>query len=123
MKERQLQIKLPRVPRAKQGREVPHGRKQWSGLSACWQPSKEELREANAYFAGLGLISLALTQAQAANAHNESHQPESRMREIRPYGSEGGAGFYSPFLPLCALGSERAQEGESPSLVELTASN
>lgn len=22
------------------------------------------------------------------------------MREIRPYGSEGGAGFYSPFLPL-----------------------
>ena len=24
------------------------------------------------------------------------------MREIRPYGSEGGAGFYSPFLPLSA---------------------
>ena len=27
----------------------------------------------NAYFAGLGLISLALTREQAANAHNEPH--------------------------------------------------
>jgi len=34
---------------------------------------KDHQKWPNAYFAGLGLISLALTQAQAANAHNESH--------------------------------------------------
>ena len=45
------------------------------------------------------------------------------MREIRQSGSEGGARFYSSFLPQCALESERAQEGGSPSLVELPASN
>jgi RNA-directed DNA polymerase len=34
---------------------------------------KDHQKWPNAYFAGLGLISLALTQAQAANAHKESH--------------------------------------------------
>ena len=45
------------------------------------------------------------------------------MRENRPSGSEGGAGTNSLLLPLCALGSEYVQEGESLSLVELNASN
>jgi RNA-directed DNA polymerase len=34
---------------------------------------KDHQKWPNAYFAGLGLISLALTRAQAANAHNGSH--------------------------------------------------
>lgn len=34
---------------------------------------KDHQKWPNAYFAELGLISLALTRAQAANAHNESH--------------------------------------------------
>ena len=29
-----------------------------------------------------------------------NHQSESRMREIRTYGSEGGEAFYPPLLPL-----------------------
>jgi hypothetical protein len=46
------------------------------------------------------------------------------MRENRPSGSEGGvAQANAPFLPLCALGSVDVQEGGSPSLVELNASN
>ena len=35
--------------------------------------SRDHQKWPNAYFAELGLISLALTRAQAANAHNESH--------------------------------------------------
>jgi RNA-directed DNA polymerase len=45
----------------------------------------------NAYFADLGLISLALTRATAAAARRRACQLESRMREIRLSGSEGGA--------------------------------
>ena len=45
------------------------------------------------------------------------------MRENRPSGSEGGAGVIPLFLPLCALGSAQMEEGESPSLAELNASN
>ncbi|RPJ27339.1 MAG: group II intron reverse transcriptase/maturase [Planctomycetaceae bacterium] len=45
----------------------------------------------NAYFDELGLISLALTRAAAAAAHLRAYQLESRMREIRLSGSEGGA--------------------------------
>jgi RNA-directed DNA polymerase len=54
---------------------------------------KDHQRWPNAYFADLGLISLALTRAKAANAPRETHRLESRMRENRPSGSEGGAGF------------------------------
>ncbi len=45
----------------------------------------------NAYFAELGLISLALTRVEAAAARLRAYQLESRMREIRLSGSEGGA--------------------------------
>ena len=45
----------------------------------------------NAYFADLGLISLALTREAAAAAQVRACQLESRMREIRLSGSEGGA--------------------------------
>ena len=45
----------------------------------------------NAYFADLGLISLALIREAAAAAHQRAYQLESRMREIRLSGSEGGA--------------------------------
>ncbi len=45
----------------------------------------------NAYFAEPGLISLALTRVEAAAARLRAYQLESRMREIRLSGSEGGA--------------------------------
>jgi len=45
------------------------------------------------------------------------------MREIRQSGSEGGGAAIPLFLPLCALGSALDQEGESPSVAELPASN
>jgi RNA-directed DNA polymerase len=45
----------------------------------------------NAYFAELGLISLALIRAEAAAAQLRARQLESRMRAIRLSGSEGGA--------------------------------
>ena len=85
MREIQLPIKLPGVPQAKPGRAVsPNGKgpKQRCGPNAGWQPSKEESRSArgkdhqkwpHAYFAELGLISLALTRAKAANARPETH--------------------------------------------------
>ena len=59
-----------------------NGPKQRCGLNVGGQPSKEESRRAcgkdhqkwpHAYFAELGLISLALTRAQAANARPETH--------------------------------------------------
>jgi RNA-directed DNA polymerase len=44
----------------------------------------------NAYFTGLGLYSLTTARA-TASALLRNHRLESRMREIRPSGSEGGA--------------------------------
>ena len=85
MKDTQLQCKLPGVPMAKQGRGVPP---QWKWTEASvwtermlatlergitggkWYSlmDRDHPRWPNAYFAELGLISLALTRAQAANA-------------------------------------------------------
>ena len=52
---------------------------------------KDHQRWPNAYFADLGLISLALTRVEAAAARVRACQLESRMRAIRLSGSEGGA--------------------------------
>ena len=46
---------------------------------------------ANAYFATQGLYALVAAHAQLARqSHVRPHQLESRMRENRPSGSEGG---------------------------------
>jgi len=128
VKEIQLQIKLPGVPLAKQGREVPPpwewteaavwtermlatlergitGGKWYSLGDKVWKMEnrnifpdldgwvrgrlrtilrkrhkrqgkargKDHQKWPNAYFDELGLISLALTRAKAANAHQETH--------------------------------------------------
>jgi len=52
----------------------------------------------NAYFQRLGLFTMAEAHAQLIRSLHENHLPESRMREIRTYGSEGG-GAQLP-LPL-----------------------
>lgn len=44
----------------------------------------------NAYFLRLGLFTMAEAHAQLIRSLHETHRPESRMREIRSYGSEGG---------------------------------
>jgi RNA-directed DNA polymerase len=51
---------------------------------------KDYLRWRNAYFQRLGLFTMAETHAQLIRSLHETHRPESRMREIRSYGSEGG---------------------------------
>ena len=73
MKETQLQIKLPGVPLAKQGREVPP---KWAWTEeAVWTERMLATLERgvkggkpNAYFHELGLISLAIARAKVANA-------------------------------------------------------
>lgn len=44
----------------------------------------------NAYFLRLGLFTMAEAHAQLIRPLHETHRLESRMREIRSYGSEGG---------------------------------
>ena len=44
----------------------------------------------NAYFGGLGLFTLTAAYESAYQSRCGNHQLESRMREIRLYGSEGG---------------------------------
>jgi RNA-directed DNA polymerase len=44
----------------------------------------------NAYFTDKGLFSLAAAHARLVQSRVANNQPESRMRENRPYGSEGG---------------------------------
>ena len=61
---------------------------------------RDQQRWPNAYFAELGLISLATARVKASQSHARGHQPESRMRETRPSGSEGGARFNPSLLPL-----------------------
>jgi RNA-directed DNA polymerase len=51
---------------------------------------KDYLRWPNAYFLRLGLFTMAEAHAQLIRSLHETHRPESRMREIRTYGSEGG---------------------------------
>ena len=53
----------------------------------------------NAYFRQLGLFTLAEAHALLIRSLHETHQPESRMREIRTFGSEGG-GAHQLSLPL-----------------------
>lgn len=70
MKDTQLQMKLPGVPQAKQGRDVTP---QWAWTEAVvWTERmlatlERGITGGNAYFAELGLISMALIRAQAAN--------------------------------------------------------
>jgi RNA-directed DNA polymerase len=59
---------------------------------------KDYLRWRNAYFQQLGLFTMAEAHAQLIRSLHETHRPESRMREIRTYGLEGG-GAQLP-LPL-----------------------
>jgi RNA-directed DNA polymerase len=59
---------------------------------------KDYLRWRNAYFQRLGLFTMAEAHAQLIHPLHETHRLESRMREIRPYGLEGG-GAQLP-LPL-----------------------
>jgi RNA-directed DNA polymerase len=50
----------------------------------------DHIRWPNRYFAELGLYSLEQAWADARQSFRCNHQPESRMRENRTYGSEGG---------------------------------
>jgi RNA-directed DNA polymerase len=59
---------------------------------------KDYLRWPNAYFWRRGLFTMAETHTQLIHPLHETRRLESRMREIRPYGSEGG-GAQLP-LPL-----------------------
>ena len=76
MKETQLQMKLPGVPMAKQGREIPP---HWEWTEAAvWTERmlatlERGITGGNAYFAELGLISLALTRAKAADSRHRDH--------------------------------------------------
>jgi len=48
-----------------------------------------------------------------------NHRPESRMRETRQSGSEGGGAEINRLsLPLCAPESAQSQRGESPLQVD-----
>lgn len=51
---------------------------------------KDYQRWPNAYFRRLGLFTMAETHAQLIRPLHETHRLESRMREIRQYGLEGG---------------------------------
>jgi RNA-directed DNA polymerase len=53
----------------------------------------------NAYFRRMGLFTMSEAQAMLIHSLHETHQLESRMREIRTYGSEGG-GAHQLSLPL-----------------------
>lgn len=53
----------------------------------------------NAFFRHLGLFTMAEAHALLIRSLNETHRPESRMRETRTYGSEGG-GASQLSLPL-----------------------
>ena len=56
-------------------------------------------RWSNAFFRQLGLFTMSEAHALLIRSLHETHQPESRMREIRSYGSEGG-GVHQLSLPL-----------------------
>jgi RNA-directed DNA polymerase len=66
----------------------------------CWRIGKSRTgrwnikvnqRWNNAYFAGLGLISMASTRNKASQPHDRNHQLESRMPKLGLSGLEGGA--------------------------------
>jgi len=75
-------------------RNILRGRRGRRGLSR----GADHQRWPSAYFRLLGLFTMSKTHAQLIRSLHETHQPESRMREIRTYGSEGG-GAQLP-LPL-----------------------
>ena len=59
-----------------------------------WRITHEDHRRwPKAYFAERGLFSLAEAHALASQSRQRNSQPESRMREIRQSGSEGGVAF------------------------------
>jgi hypothetical protein len=58
------------------------------------------LKRPNAYFADLGLISLALAHSEATQSRKRPPQLEGRTREIRPSCLEEGAGFKPSSLSL-----------------------
>ena len=60
---------------------------------------KDHQRWPNAFFAAQGLFTLHEAYVQASQSRCGNHRPESRVRENRQHGSEGGEGE-SPFRPL-----------------------
>jgi RNA-directed DNA polymerase len=56
-------------------------------------------RWTNAFFRQQGLFTMSEAHVLLIRSLHETHQPESRMREIRTYGSEGG-GAHQLSLPL-----------------------
>jgi len=72
---------------------------------------------ANAYFATQGLYALVAAHAQLARqSHVRPHQLESRMRENRPSGSEGGGELPLSPYPYPTTRKRRGSAGASPSL-------
>ena len=63
------------------------------GISRWRFTHADHLKWPNAYFAELGLISLAKAHASECRSRRRNSQLESRMREIRLSGSEGGVAF------------------------------
>ncbi|MEM9553449.1 MAG: group II intron reverse transcriptase/maturase [Acidobacteriota bacterium] len=63
-----------------------------AGLRGCSRGrGNDNVRWPNAFFASQGLFSLQRAHAEACQSSRRSnHRPESRMRENRTYGSEGG---------------------------------
>jgi len=59
------------------------------GLGIC---RADHQRWPNAYFANAGLFALHTAWQSARQSRCRNHRLESRMRENRPYGSEGGVG-------------------------------
>jgi len=59
-----------------------------------WRFTREDHRKwPNAYFSELGLFSFAEAHATECRSRRRNSQLESRMREIRPSGLEGGVAF------------------------------
>jgi len=68
----------------------------------------DHARWPNAFFAGQGLFTMVEARALASQSRCWNHQLESRVRENRMHGSEGGEGV-GPFRPLSWTRNLRAQ--------------
>jgi RNA-directed DNA polymerase len=76
-------------------RSILRGRRGGRGIAR----GADYQRWSNAYFRRLGLFTMVEAHALLIHSLHETHRPESRMREICTYGSEGG-GAYQLSLPL-----------------------
>ena len=104
------------------GRGVPPcagGRSPWVVRGVCWRPAGRDTKKIDAH------IFLARTAAWTPQPQccwlelpilsEVPHQPESRMREIRKYGSEGGGAggrSPSPYQSVTANGSPGRKPAE-----------